>query len=257
MEAHKILFRASAMGKIMTGKNKPVDESETTKKQLVKMMREYKYNRMPSFSNKYTKKGNICENDSIDLYCIHKGKFYKKNETRLNNTYFTGECDLFDGDSFEKAEEIVDIKSSWSMDTFPSFVDLAKKDYIDQGNVYMDLSGAQRHTIAHCLVNTPATMIMDAKYYAKKEFGVIDLETPEYIEHCKKIEVESIFDIKKFIDENPWFELHNNVDEWIYDMPIESRIIEVTIERDDVLIMEMKARVMQCRDWMNANWNKV
>jgi len=259
MSANNILFRASSMGKIMTGVKKgiPVSKSKTTIKELVKMVRLYKYNRSPKFSNKYTKKGIECENDSIDLYCIHKGEFYKKNEDRLNNIYFTGECDLFKGESFAEATETIDTKTSWSMDTFPSFAETDDDDYVYQGNVYMDLSKAHKHTIAHCLVNTPPTMILDAKFRAKKEFNIIDLETPEYIEKCKEIERESIFDLGKFVEENPWFELHHSVEEWVYDIPANKRVNEAVIMRDDDLITRMKARVSECRTWIDEHWEKL
>lgn len=243
----------------MTGTDKGwnVDSSKTCKKELIKMMREYKYNRRPNFSNKYTRKGNACENDSIDLYCLHKGKFYKKNEVRLSNEYFTGECDLFDGESFSKATEIVDIKTSWSLDTFPPFFEVTKQEYEYQGQVYMNLSGATKHIVAHCLVNTPATMLVDQKFYKKKEYNIIDIESPEYIEECKRIEREGIFDLAKFIEENPWFEFHSDINEWIYDIPVEKRVREVVVEKDSGIVTKMILRVLECRDWMNRNWDEV
>ena len=71
----------------------------------------------PDISSKYLTKGNQCEQDSIDL--INEVNFanYTKNEERKTskNGILSGSCDIFTGNS------IIDIKSSWSLATFPFF----------------------------------------------------------------------------------------------------------------------------------------
>jgi hypothetical protein len=260
MEANNILFRASSMGKIMTGVKKKwsVEDSLTCKRELVALMRQYKYGRRPKIANKYTKKGNIAEESSITLYTIVKGRFYRKNEERRENEYFSGECDLFDGETFFDSNEIVDTKSSWSMATFPSFLDEeTDDDYMYQGLVYMALSKATKHIVAHCLVNTPATLLMDEKYRLKKKHEIIDIETPEYIEDCKELEKESIFDMGLFLKDYPWFELHTPMEEWDYDIPEAKRVHEVEVFRDEAKIEGMIDRIKECRDWMNRNWHRI
>lgn len=123
--------------------------------------------------------------------------------------------------------------------------------------MHINLSGATKHIVAHCLVNTPATMLVDQKFYKKKEYNIIDIESPEYIEECKRIEREGIFDLAKFIEENPWFEFHSDINEWIYDIPVKKRIREAIVQKDSGVVTKMILRVLECRDWMNRNWDEV
>ena len=171
----------------------------------------------------------------------------------MNNKFFTGELDLFTGEDIRHAEETIDIKCSWDLFTFPSFLDKSDKDYEYQGEVYMDLSGAKKHTVAYCLVNTPANMITDKKYYMKKDFGIIDIETPEYTEACIELEKSSIYDMESFEKEYPWFEHHIPKSEWVYDIPQEERLYEVVHEKNPILLASMQQRITDCRAWMKAN----
>ncbi len=255
MDAHEIKFRASSMGDIMsgTGKGWSVENSLTCKRKLVQMFREVSYKRTPDVSNKYTKKGNQAEEDAITLYSLVTGHPFKKNTTRLTDDFFTGETDIFKGESIKKAEETFDTKCSWSLWTFPSLLDTKDKDYEYQGAVYMNLTGAKKHTVVYCLVNTPANLIMDAKRRKAWEMGVIDEETEEYKEACIKIEQDSIFDMELFKSHYPFFDFHSDIKNWEHDIPKKERILEIITTRNDSLIDQMKDRIIDCRLWMNAN----
>lgn len=255
--ADKILFRASSMGDIMTGvaKGWDIEHSLACKRKLVKIFREHRYSRKYSKDNKYTIKGNAAEQDGITLYSRVKSRHYNKNDKRLNNLFFTGECDLFDGDDVEHADETIDIKCSWSLDTFPSIIDVADKDYEYQGGVYMDLTGAKRHTVAYCLVNTPANLIMDEKRILAYKMGVTDFdkETDEYIQACQEIEKNAIYDMELFLKHYPYFDFHMDIKQWSFDIPKEERVLEIVADRDGLMIDKMKGRVSEARSWMNQN----
>lgn len=255
MEASKILIRSHQGGDIMTGVKKgwSVEDSLTCKRALVKIFRRLKYNRELSHSNKYTEKGITCEEDGITLYSRVKKKMFKKNTERLTNDFFSGELDLFEGKTILEATETHDIKCSWSLDTFPSMLDRPDYDYECQGQIYMDLTGAKKHTIAYCLVNATTKLIDDAKRKKGYELGIIDLETEEYISACKKIEMDMIFDMELFKQQNPHYDLHTPTNEWIYDIPMEERVITFTIDRDEAFINSIKNRVTDCRIWMEEN----
>lgn len=255
MDTKTILFRASSMGDVMTGvaKGWTVENSLTCKRKLVQMHREITWKRRSNKSNKYVEKGLAVEENSITLYCRIKKIMYKKNTIRLNNEFFTGELDLFEGEEIMKAKHTIDIKSSWDWTTFPSICDDsvdAAYDY--QGQTYMDLTGAGIHTVAHCLVNTPASMIVDEKFKLARKMGIIGTETPEYIIGCMEIEKNAIVDMKQFNKENPGFEFH--IKNWDFDIPMEQRIHEIDVVRDDAKIKKMKARVDESREWMTQNF---
>jgi hypothetical protein len=112
----------------------------------------YGYNNV--VSSKYTTKGTIVEDESIALYNELFGTFYAKNTERKVNAWLTGECDIDTG------EEIIDIKSSWSIPTFPELPeDGHKNDYEWQVRGYMMLWNRERAKVAYCLVDTPDELI--------------------------------------------------------------------------------------------------
>jgi hypothetical protein len=254
--ADNLLFRASSMADIMSGtaKNWSVDDSLTCKRKLVQMYRENKWKRKTNKSNKYTEKGTKSEDDSITLYSRVKKDMFIKNDIRLNNLFFTGELDLYKGKSITEAELVIDIKSSWDWTTFPSILDTESKDYMWQGLTYMDLTGAKKFIVAHCLVNTPAELIMDEMKRLQWKMGVLDPDTnEEYLEACKLIEQNCIVDLHLFQEHYPYYDFKNDISTWEWDIPMAERIHEIVIERDDYLIDKMKARVLECRVWMNNN----
>ena len=255
--ADKLLFRASSLGAIMTGvaKKWDVENSLTCKRKLIQIFREDRWKRRNDKGNKYTEKGLAVEEESITLYSLVKKEMFNKNDQRLNNNYFTGELDLYKGENITKALRTYDIKSSWDWTTFPSMCDVLDSDYDYQGQVYMDLSGAGMHTVVHCLVNTPENLIRDEKRRLAWKMGVIDLETPEYVAACVEVEKNAIVDMALFCKQNPGFEFHCR--NWEYDIPMEERIHEIDVVRDQKKIDAMIARVIEARAWMNRNLFKI
>lgn len=245
------------MGDIMTGvaKGWDVEKSMTCKRKLVQIIREQQYGRYHQIGNKYTEKGCAAEQDGITLYSRFTQTLFKKNSERLSNDYFTGELDLFEGESITNAEHTHDIKCSWNLSTFPAFFDSVDNDYFYQGQVYMDLSGAKKHTVAHCLVNTPAKLIDDEKRRLGWKYGIIDEETPEYIEACQELERNSIFDFTLFREQNPYYQFHST--KFPVDIPFRERVIVNTIERDDKVIELMRHRVKACRSWIEQNYSRI
>jgi hypothetical protein len=106
-------------------------------------LKEQLYGRV-EFSNKYTEKGNICEDEAISLL----GQ-YKKNEEFFENDFMCGTPDLIISD-----DEVWDIKCSWDFSTFPLF-GTYDNSYWWQLQVYMCLIKANKAKLNYCLINTP------------------------------------------------------------------------------------------------------
>jgi hypothetical protein len=250
--ADTILMHPSSGGTIMTAKDKPIELSATTNKELLKIYRQERWQRRAEIDNKYIRKGTAVEEDGVTLYSLHKSIMLKKNEERLANDYFNGEIDVFIGEEIRKAKKTIDIKCSWSWETFPSFLEKVNAAYDYQGQAYMDLCGAESHTIAYCLVNTPAKLIEKEINNLFYELGV-GSEDPQFIKRAIQKERDSIYDLKKFIAEYPDYKFYSDVSEWVYDIPITERVYEVTVNRDEKKIEELKKRWDDCRKWMNNN----
>jgi hypothetical protein len=128
--------------------------------------------------------------------------------------------------------------------------------YFNQGHGYMALTGAKKHSIVYCLVNGTQQAIDDEKRRLAYAMHVLDpsaRNNPEYIEKCKQIEINHIFDIQAFMKEYPWYEFENDANTWQYDIPMEERIFIQSFERDDVLIDKINGRVKECRKWITNN----
>lgn len=224
--------------------------------------------RMEELKNKYLDKGNEREEDSITLLCAELRRFYRKNKTRLENEYVSGEPDLFDGESIESAEETIDTKTCWSYITFLESKDNDLKALYEwQGHGYMWLTGAKKHTVVFCLLNGTRQFIIDSIRTLAWKYGVLDADISgdeNFIEAVRQLERNHIFDIDAFMKENPDYPVKNEVMydtptnkySWGFDIPRSERIHTKTFYRDEAKIERIKTRVPQCREVMQRDYFK-
>jgi hypothetical protein len=107
-------------------------------------------------SSRAIEKGIEVEEASIQLLNRVRGLSLTKNTERRHNDFITGECDLFDA----QAKRGHDVKSSWSIQTFPLLVtDCIDKLYEWQMRGYMALWDADEWEVNYCLVDTPDRLI--------------------------------------------------------------------------------------------------
>lgn len=167
-----IKIRASALGELMTDPREKTEIlSKGAKTALDKMAKEFVYGFNEVISGKYMEKGVIVEDQSIELYNSVFFTNYKKNTERKTNDWLTGECDIFTGD------KIIDIKSSWSLPTFPATAEEGHdKGYEWQLRAYMMLWNVDEAEIAYCMVNTPDELIK----FEQEELHFVD-HIPEHL----------------------------------------------------------------------------
>jgi hypothetical protein len=105
-------------------------------------------------TSKYMEKGITVEDDSIALYNEVFFTNYAKNTERKTNQWLTGEADIV------APGKVIDIKSSWSLSTFPVLADQGKdKGYEWQLRAYMMLWDVDAAELAYCLVDTPDDLV--------------------------------------------------------------------------------------------------
>ncbi len=124
-----------------------------------------------------------------------------------------------------------------------------------QGQGYMALTGASTHSVAYCLVNSPDNAITDEKKKLAYIMHVLDpgaKDNDEYIRKCKQIEINHIFDIQAFLNECPWFEFDNDVNDWQWDVPAMQRIYIHTFERNDEDIERLFKRIADSREYIET-----
>jgi len=150
-------IRSSAIGKIMTNpRSKKETLSATCKTYIKELVKEDLFGYKSTIDSKYLTKGIDMEDTSIDLYNEVHGTLYLKNTERLSNEFITGECDI------NAEDKIIDIKSSWSLETFPaSPEDVNNKDYEWQLRGYMMLYNKPKAELAYCMVSTPDYLLKE------------------------------------------------------------------------------------------------
>jgi hypothetical protein len=164
-------FRPHMIGEIMTDpKGKDEVLSVGAKTTITKMAKEFVYGFDEKITNKYMTKGLEMEDKSIELLNSVLFTSYKKNEETIENDWLRGTPDLICKDS------VIDIKTSWSLATFPCLSELGKdKGYEWQGRAYMMLTNLDKFEICYCLVSTPENLIG----YEDKTLHLVDHINPE------------------------------------------------------------------------------
>ncbi len=179
---------------------------------------------------KYTNKGTLAEQTSIELASRVRGAGLVKNEERVNNEFLTGIPDIFLGESIYNAEYIIDIKTSWDIETFLD--NLGKpldNQYWWQIQGYLAITGAKIGEVAYCLVNTPESILNGEKYRLKERMEAVTELDPKYVLAEKQLINNMTFD----------------------DIPESERIIRFIVERDDEAIEKVYKKVVQCREYLS------
>ena len=149
-----MLIRCSSLPKIMTASRTKGALSETAKSYIKSIAKQDYFGYDVELNNKYVTKGIQCEEHSIALLNDVLFTNYEKNTERKSTDILTGEADIY------TPELIIDIKTSWSFETFPATPDdINIKDYEYQLRGYMFLYDVNKASLAYCMVNTPPDLI--------------------------------------------------------------------------------------------------
>jgi hypothetical protein len=197
-------FRASQLGKLMTSsRTKGEVLGQTAKSYIIQKAKEDFYEYKTELNNKYILKGIHQEQDSIDLLNAVRFESYKKYEHRAENEWLTGSCDIITEDL------IIDIKSSWSLETFPAtsyeLKDLSEYEW--QGRAYMWLYDRPRFELCYVLVSTADDLLSDFDRYDIHKVDHIDPAmriTSITFERDKELEIqmaERLIEATKFYKE--------------------------------------------------------
>lgn len=143
-------WRASQIGKLMTTSRSKTDVlSQTAKSYINQIAKEDFFGYNSPVINRYLDKGTNQELESIQLLNSVRFEDFQKNAVRKTNDFMTGECDIV------TVSSIIDIKTSWSLDTFPELPeDIDSKEYEWQGRAYMYLYDKPEFELVYCMVST-------------------------------------------------------------------------------------------------------
>ena len=219
---NELKIRASQLGRIMTSsRSKSEVLSQTAKTYVEELAKEHLFGIKKVFKSRYTDKGNEVEEQAIELTEDVLGfEFLTKNENYYQNDWIKGTPDII------TTSLVIDVKSSWSGDTFPFFEsELPNKDYYYQVMGYMWLTGKKNALISYCLINTPEEIVNDE--IRRTAWGKYEIEPSE----------ETIRDVMA---------IHN------FDhIPKDRRVKAFHVEYNEAVVNEMKTRIEHCRTYFN------
>jgi len=150
-------WHPSSLGNLMTtAKAKSEILSETAKSYIKKKAKEDYFGFSSNITTKPMIKGKDWEEESIALVNQVRGTFYIKNKQRFENEYLTGEPDIILDD------KIIDIKTSWSLETWPAISEEAEnKDYMWQLIGYCWLLDKTQAELIYCMIDTDDVLLSD------------------------------------------------------------------------------------------------
>lgn len=214
-------IRASACGQIMTNDRSGKQMGKTAQTYCETWLKEQLYNRRKEFSNKYTQKGLIVEDNSLDFIADQLGfGMLIKNEQYFENEFMTGTPDVILKDL------VIDAKNSWNFDTFPLFETEIDKGYFYQAQVYMELTGRDKFKLIYVLSDTPEHLIVSEVRRYVYQNGIDEIDTEIYESFKEKMTYS--------------------------DVPDKLKIKVYDIEKDETVIEAIKQRVIECRKYIDT-----
>lgn len=227
-KADKLKEASALEAELFTNKDK-ITLSDGAKTHLMDVYIFLTTGRKGDIENRYVRKGNMVEDESITLYSRVKKMFFKKNDQHLNNLWIKGTPDIFEGESIHTATRLPDIKSSWNLRTFyQTFKRKLNPIYFWQIIAYMWLTGARDGSVAYCLVDTPESLIQSEIDRIWYKMGKPLSESPLFLKACEEIRSEMTYS----------------------DIPVKQRLLEYEVEWKDEYIDKIKKYVQAGREYL-------
>ena len=117
---------------------------------------------------------------------------------------------------------------------------------------YMALTGAPHGRIRHCLVNAPADVLDAEKRQLSYRMGYPSTEDPSFVERCKQIERNMIYDMGLFRKHNPDYHLFTQLSDWSFDIPATERLHTFEVERNEEDINLIYQKVAKAREFIKT-----
>jgi hypothetical protein len=176
-------FKASQIGKLMTASRSKDPLSEGARTEIMLLAKKHYYGYSSELNDRKVKKGIVQEQDSIDLLNMVRIEDYQKNNLRLDNEFLTGECDII-------SDGIIDIKTSWDLNSFPATILEAQKKtsanlYEWQLTAYMCLYDKPYAELIYCMVDTDPLDV----FGLLNDWDNLSLHRVSDIAHSKRITV--------------------------------------------------------------------
>lgn len=202
--------------------------SETAKKYLISRYSWLKYNvgQFPSGDkNSFVQKGNLMEQDAINLVKSVGRKKYNNVANFSENDYLYGKCDAITDDG----KVILDVKVSWGIMNYLSIYSAGVSLNIwMQMQGYLDIYGADYGEVCYVLLNTPEHLVDRETDKIQLKYHTGEINSDQYEESMERLSL--LYDYSK--------------------IPKTRKIITHKIYRNDAFIQKVYSKIHLCREWL-------
>ena len=238
MKNHEFIVRASSIGDLMTkGRTKDAEWGDTSLGAIRKAVLSNKYGIEEYVTSKHMEKGILNEREGLEMYRTIIGGDFPIDDVkqRLMNNYCSGEPDLIhDG-------IVVDIKNSWSANSFPFWDDdIKNKSYIYQLQAYLWLSGLKSAKLVYTLTTTP-------EHIRQQEIQRLWFRLMDKPENSFREQFEVELEAQDIINK-----------EMVFDhIPVRNRVKIFEVLRDDEMIEAIQKRIELARVKYDELYSKI
>jgi hypothetical protein len=233
-------FRCHSVGDLMGVKGL----GDTGKKRAMKTFIEMTTGRTHEIKSKYLDKGNLNEQEAINMVNRVLSENLIKNTERFWNDNLTGECD---SKNFSK---ISDIKNSWDIFTFyESKVNFEPK-YEWQGRGYMEGYNIDEFWLIFCLTDAPYTLVeKELKYMMDDDGNIRDVEKAYQKITNMVYTKESFYHI---LESQFVFNRDSNLEKSFIEIPESERVFVHKFTRDETKTKLMYSRIKEAKNYLKT-----
>jgi len=206
---------------------------------LQEVFRDVYWGRKRTPYNKFLEKGNLCEQDALDLLSQHDNDFYYKNDQLLENDFICGTPD-------NRQEIIRDTKANYDLESFDKAELTTLYQY--QIKAYCWLDNKTHGQLCYCLVNNPIHHIEQERKSLWYRMGMPEQDDLNWIEAHQQLERNMIFDPIQFKEQYPDYQFVNHESD-LY-IPPQFRVKKFQVELTQTDIENIKQRVFMAREWL-------
>ncbi|WBV60278.1 hypothetical protein PFY12_14715 [Chryseobacterium camelliae] len=238
------------LGDLLRKRDEKPEISKSVETHLSDIHKGFFMKRDRHISNKFTEKGIRVEEKSITLYSDVKNTLFVKNQKHYSDRFKKGTPD-------NVQKKVRDMKSSWSLDTFPMYEKaIQNKDYIWQLYGYMDLTKIYESELVYALIDTPTNIIVDELRRLDWKQGIFDLNGNVNEDRIPLVveTVQNMIYTEQGLDE--FCQQSTSIQkEWFtdfFEIPKELRIKVFELEYSKEPIQSLHEQITICRERLNG-----
>ena len=235
--------KATRLKELIEKRDAPEVLPEGVKTHLDNIFRSEFWGRKRLLFNKYLDKGNLCEQDSLDLVSHIDKFFYQKNDKQFENSFISGEPDNIQG-------RVKDVKTNFDMDSFDNADISELYKWQVKGYIWLLISELKiwNGELIYCLVNSPYHQFLSEKTSLYYQMGMPSEEDERWLESVQQLEKNVIFDVDKWKEVYPGHDFYNTDQNFSIPPIIRIKRHDITLTTQDIKFM--KERVKMARIYL-------